>query len=139
MGSAFANGPGKRGSIPGLVITKNQKCYLMPPCLSLSILRNGSGVGGSLQQKEWFHPLCLDVVANEKGAFGSSPITVGQHLNIGIMIRVFDNGSGDSGSIPSRLIPKTQKTAVNASLLNTQHYKVRIKGKVGQSRERSSY
>ena len=27
--------------------------------------------------------------------------------------------------------PKTQKMALDASLLNTQHYKVRIKGKVG--------
>ena len=29
----------------------------------------------------------------------------------------------------------TQKMVLDASLLNTQHYKVRIKGKVGQSRE----
>ena len=32
---------------------------------------------------------------------------------------------------------KTQKMVLNASLLNTQHYKLRIKGKVEQSRERS--
>ena len=37
-----------------------------------------------------------------------------------------------------RVIPKTQKMVLDASLLNTQHYKVRIKGKVEQSRERSS-
>ena len=49
--------------------------------------------------------------------------------------RVFTNGPGDLGSIPGRVIPKTQKTVLNASLLNTQHYKVRIKGKVEQSRE----
>ena len=65
------------------------------------------------------------------------------HLNpcipdIGIMVRVFANGPGDLGSIPSRVIPKTQKMVLDASLLNTQHYKVRIKGKVEQSRERSS-
>ena len=41
------------------------------------------------------------------------------------------------GSIPGRVIPKTQKMVLDASLLNTQHYKVRIKGKVEQSRERS--
>ena len=35
-------------------------------------------------------------------------------------------------------IPKTQKMALDAALLNTQHYKVRIKGKVEQSREWSS-
>ena len=42
------------------------------------------------------------------------------------------------GSIPDRVIPKTLKMVLDASLLNTQHYKVRIKGKVEQSRERSS-
>ena len=36
---------------------------------------------------------------------------------------------------PGRVIPKTQKMVLDASLLNTQHYKVRIKGKVEQSRE----
>ena len=35
-------------------------------------------------------------------------------------------------------IPKTLKMVLDASLLKTQHYKVRIKGKVEQSRERSS-
>ena len=52
--------------------------------------------------------------------------------------RVFANTPGDLGSIPDRVIPKTQKTVLDASLLNTQHYKVRIKGQVEQSRERSS-
>ena len=50
-------------------------------------------------------------------------------------VRVFANGPGDLGSIPGRVIPKTQKMVLDASLLNTQHYKVRIKGKVEQSRE----
>ena len=54
------------------------------------------------------------------------------------MVRVFANGSGDMGSIPGRDIPKTKKMVLDASLLNTQHYKVRIKGKVEQSKERSS-
>ena len=56
----------------------------------------------------------------------------------GIMVRVFANGPGDLGSIPGRVIPKTQKMVRDATLLNTQHYKVRIKGQVEQSRERSS-
>ena len=59
-------------------------------------------------------------------------------LDIGMMVRVFTNGMGDLSSIPGRIIPKTQKMALDASLLNTQHYKVWIKGKVKQSRERSS-
>ena len=54
------------------------------------------------------------------------------------MSRVFANGPGDRGSIPGRVIPKTQKMVLDASLLNTLHYKVRIKGKVEPSWEWSS-
>ena len=54
------------------------------------------------------------------------------------MVRLFVNGPGDLGSIPGRVIPKTQKTVLDAILLNTQHYKVRIKGKMEQSKERCS-
>ena len=54
------------------------------------------------------------------------------------MSRVFANGSGDLGSIPGQVIPKSQKMVLVTALLNTQHYKVRIKGKVEQSREWSS-
>ena len=56
-----------------------------------------------------------------------------------MMVRVFANDPGDWGSITDQVIPKTKKKMVlDASLLNTQYYKVRIKGKVEQSRERSS-
>ena len=55
--------------------------------------------------------------------------------DIGLAVRVFANGPGDQGSIPGQVIPKTQKMVLDAPLLNTQHYKVRIKGKVEQSRE----
>ena len=51
------------------------------------------------------------------------------------MVRVFANGSGDLGSIPGRVIPKTQKMILDAILLNTQDYKVKIKGKAEQFRE----
>ena len=51
---------------------------------------------------------------------------------------VFTNGPRYRGSIPGRVIPKTLKMVLDATLLNTQHYKVRIKGKVEQSREWSS-
>ena len=57
---------------------------------------------------------------------------------IGLVGRVFANGPGDLGSIPGRVIPKSLKMVLDSSLLNTQQYKVRIKGKVEQSRERSS-
>ena len=45
------------------------------------------------------------------------------------MVRMFPNGPGEQGSIPSRVIPKTQKMVLDASLFNIQHYKLRIKGK----------
>ena len=48
-------------------------------------------------------------------------------FHIGLAVKVFTNGPG--------VIPKTQKMVLDASLLNTQHYKVQIKGKVKQSRE----
>ena len=54
------------------------------------------------------------------------------------MGRVFANGPGDQGSIPGGVTPKTQKMALDAALFNTQHYKVLIKDKMEQSRERSS-
>ena len=57
---------------------------------------------------------------------------------IGPVGRVFANGRGDLGSIPGRVIPKTLKMILDTSLLNTHQYKVRIKDKVEESRERSS-
>ena len=57
---------------------------------------------------------------------------------IGLVGRVFTNGLGDLASIPVQVIPKTQKMVLDATLLITQYYKVQIKGKVDQSRERSS-
>ena len=51
--------------------------------------------------------------------------------------RVYANDPGDVGLIPGRVIPKNLKTVLDTSLLNTQQYKVHIKGKVEQSRERS--
>ena len=52
---------------------------------------------------------------------------------IGPVGRVFVNGPGDLGSIPSRVISKNFKMALDTSLLNTQQYKVLINSKVEQS------
>ena len=60
------------------------------------------------------------------------------YADIGPAVGVFANGPGDLGSIPGRVIPKTLKMELDTTLLNTQHYKVRFKGKVEQSREWSS-
>ena len=53
-------------------------------------------------------------------------------------VRVFPIGSGDLGSILGPVISLTQKMVLDASLLNTQHYKVRIKGKVSHSWKKCS-
>ena len=53
------------------------------------------------------------------------------YIYIGLAVRVFSNGPGDLGSIPLKM-------ELDTTLLNTQHYKVRFKGKVEQSREWSS-
>ena len=57
---------------------------------------------------------------------------------IGIMVQEFANGPGDLDSISGQVIPKTEKMVFDLSLLNTLYYKVHIKGKVEQPRERSS-
>ena len=51
---------------------------------------------------------------------------------------MFADDPKDRGSISGRVIPKTQKVVLDTPLLNTRHYKVRFKGKIEQSRERSS-
>ena len=51
-----------------------------------------------------------------------------------LCMRMFANGPGDPGSIPGHVIPNTLKMVLDTSLLNTQQYKVRIEGKVEQSR-----
>ena len=50
---------------------------------------------------------------------------------IGLVGGEFANGPGDRGSIPYRVIPKTQKMVLDAALLNTQHYEVRRGGTRG--------
>ena len=54
------------------------------------------------------------------------------------MKRVFTNCPEDQGSIPSRVIPNTQKMVLDAALLNPQHYIIKIKVKVEHSRKWSS-
>ena len=54
MVRVFANSPGERDSIPGRVIPKTQKWYLIPSCLTLGILRYGSRVSRAIQRKVSF-------------------------------------------------------------------------------------
>ena len=55
-------------------------------------------------------------------------------MTINVSIPRFAKGLGDPGSIPGRVVQKTQKMILDVAL----HYKVRIKGNVEQSNERSS-
>ena len=50
------------------------------------------------------------------------------HRVIGRVGREFANATGDLGSIPGRVIPKTLKMVLDTYLLNNQQYNVRIKG-----------
>ena len=54
------------------------------------------------------------------------------------MVRVFAIGPGDLALSQVESYLKTFKMVLDTSLLNTQHYKVGIKGKVVKSWERSS-
>ena len=101
-----------------------------------------TGLNNCLKQINYPLPLAERIFAQLNKAWKFSKLDLlevyMQIPDIGIMVRVFANGPGDLGSILGRVIPKTQKMVLDATLLNTQHYKVRIKGKVEQSREKSS-
>ena len=49
---------------------------------------------------------------------------------------MFASGPGDLDSIPGRVIPNTLKMVLDTPLINTQQYKVRIKGIEEQFREK---
>ena len=55
-----------------------------------------------------------------------------------LMSRVLANGPGNQGSVPGRVMPKTQKMILVATLFNSLLYKVRIKSEMEQSREKTS-
>ena len=59
-------------------------------------------------------------------------------MSIGGISRVSADGHGNRGSTPGRVIPKTKKMVFDTTFVNTQHYKVKVKGKVEQSKEWSS-
>ena len=75
------------------------------------------------------HLDCCDVAAQDVSNYATeTPTDKILNLVLEFSIKVF----------LGHVIPKTQKMVLDTSLLNTQQYKVRIKGKVEQSRERSS-
>ncbi len=70
------NSLGNLDSIPVQVIPKTQKWYLMPPCLTLSIIRYGQILKGKRNKTKLSISVFVSVVAIEKGAFGSPSTTV---------------------------------------------------------------
>ena len=88
MGRVFTNGSGDRCSIPGRVIPKTKKkkkCYLIPPCLTLSTIRHISRVKWSNLGKEVpsATPRCC---SNWKGAFGSPSTTFANFTFIMLLV-----------------------------------------------------
>ena len=78
----FANGQRDWSSISGRVTPKTQKCYLMPPYLTLIIISYGSRVSGAIQGKELHPTLHHGVVAIKKGTFRSPSTMDGQVTNL---------------------------------------------------------
>ena len=133
-----------------------KKWYLIPPCLTLSIIKYGSrvkwsnpGKGVAPSPTPWcssYRKGSLRVTLDYSCQLYFTYILLKYLILmrycinrvIGLMSRVFASSLGDQGSIPGQIIPKTLKMVLDATLLNTQHYEVRIKGKVEQSRERNS-
>ena len=85
------------------------------------------------QQQQCQRSLCLHLVKEILlSYFYRASLWLYNRL-IGLVDSVFANGPGDMGSIPGRVIRKTLKMVLATALLNTQQYKVRIKGNVEQS------
>ena len=68
VGRLFTNWPGDLDSIPGHIIAKTIKWYLIPPCLTLSNIKYVSRVNWSNPGKGVVPSLTHYVVAIEKGA-----------------------------------------------------------------------
>ena len=139
MGRVFANGLGDQCSIPGRVIPKTLKMVLDTYLLSTQQYK--VRIKGKVEQsRERSRALPTPQCCSYRKGSLQVALNYGWQLyftyymvkpDITIMIRVFANGPGDKGSIPGRVIPKSQKMVLDASLLDTQHYKVQIKGKSG--------
>ena len=124
----FANGPGDLGLNPGQVIPKTLKRYLIPPCLTLSIIRYISRVKWSNPGKGVAPSPTPRCGSYWKGSLLVVP-DYGRQLTFifvlpDMIFRVFANGPEDLGSIPGQVIPRTKKMVLDASLLNAQHCKV---------------
>ena len=89
-----------------------------------------------LQFKSLIWLFIFDMVPIPRGKVGIQIFSF--QIKINSSIDRLANSAGDRSSIPARVIPKTQKMVLDTTLFKTLPYKVRIKGKVEQSRERST-
>ena len=122
-------------------IKDSKRYYLILPCLSLSIIRYISRVKWSYPGKGVAPSPTLRCSSYWKGSLWVA-LDYGCQLYfnwaIGLMNRVFVNRSGRPRFNPWSNHTKDSKMVLDATLLNAQYYKVRIKGKVEKSKEWSS-
>ena len=136
MVKVFANGPGELGSIPSRFMPK--KTQIVFDAAFLNTQHYKVRIKGKVEQsRERSSALPTPWCSSYRKGSLQVTLDYGNQL-ISLEGREFINGPGDLCSIPGRVIPKTLKTVLDTSLINTHHYKVRIKSKVEQSRERSS-
>ena len=128
---------------PYFLNRRTNRIKLRPSTLTIAYQLYVQAKGSLLNN---FIPLFSGLSKNKTSVFCSTRFYSVIFMNIlfsnnqvtGLKSRVFANNLGDRGSIPGRAIPKTQKMVLDSALLSTQHFKVRIKGKVVQSWEWSS-
>ena len=145
----WAERNGTRGSMPLLWAVLNGKYPIVFKCcfgkilLKLILFANVAAWILAELHNKCFSLVC-DVMDQFKFVKHNFPIYTSLHIYVSVYCPtdlvggVFTSSPGDWGSIPGWVILKTQKIILEAILPNTQRYKVWIKGKMEQSRERSS-
>ena len=101
---------GNRGSIPGRLFPKTQIIVLDTSSLITSIMRYVS-------RKPGFNP---------RSTLTKNPNYSTWYL-LTYYTALWDTYQGNRGSIPGRLLPKTEIIVLDTSSLITQHYEIRIK------------
>ena len=135
-GKVFAIGSGDLGSIPGHVIPKTLKIVLDTSLLNTqqykehikSKMEKGEAPSPTPRCSSYWKGSLLFTLDNDHQLYYQGRLS-------GLVGRVFADGPGNLGSIPGHVIPRALKMVLDNSLINTQQNKVRIKGKVEQSRE----
>ena len=114
-----------------------KKWYLIPPCLTLTIIRYGSSVKRSNPEKGVEPSPTPQCSSYWKG---SLLVVLDNSRQFDLLYSCLQGHWPDVKSVhqwsvrpelnPDRIIPKTQKMILDTVFLNTRHYKVRIKDKM---------